>query len=101
MDGVCVGEENPAAAHFTGCGPKGIVLPCPAFFELGGFEEGDAAKAAGYFSSAVGGMVVNHDQFPVAAELEDLFGLRDERLQTGSKVLLFVAGWDDDGELDE
>jgi hypothetical protein len=27
--------------------------------------------------------------------------LADERLEAGSETNLFVAGWDDDGELDE
>ena len=101
VDGVGVGEQHPAAARFAGCGPDGIVLPCPAFFELGGLEHGDAGKAAGDFGGAVGGVVVDDDEFPVAAKLEDVFGLRDKRLKASCKVLLFVAGGNDDGEFDE
>ena len=101
VDRVRVGEQKPAAARFAGSGPDGIVLPCPAFFELGGLKDGDPGKAAGNFGGAVGGVVVDDDQFPVATELEDVFGLRDERLQAGCKVLLFVAGRNDDGEFDE
>ena len=36
VDGVRVGEQEPAAARFAGRGPDGVVLPCPAFLEFGG-----------------------------------------------------------------
>ncbi len=34
VDGVGVGEEQPPAARFAGCGPDGVVLAGPALFEL-------------------------------------------------------------------
>ena len=39
VDGVGVGEQDPAAARFAGGGPDGVVLPCPAFLELVGSEQ--------------------------------------------------------------
>ena len=58
-------------------------------------------KAAGDLGGAVGGVVVDHDQFPVAAEVEDVFRLRDKRLDACTETLLFVPRGNDDGEFDQ
>jgi len=101
VDGIGVGEQDPAATRPAGRGPDGVVLPCPAFLELGGLKDGDAGKAAGDFSGLVGGLVVDDDEVPVAAKLEEMIGLRDKRLETGGEVLFLIAGGNDDGEFDE
>ena len=71
------------------------------FLELCGLDYSDAGKAAGDFGGAVGGVVVDYNEFPVVAELEDLLGLADEGLKTGGEAILLIARGDDDGELDE
>ena len=101
VDGVGVGEQDPSAASLAGSGPDGVVLPGPAFLELGGLKDSDAGKAAGDFGGFVCRVIVDHDQVPVAAELKEIIGLRDKRLQAGGKVLFFVAGGNDDGEFDQ
>ena len=101
VDGVGIREEKPATAGSAGCGPNGVVLACPAFFELGGFEDGDAAKAPGNLRRAIGGLVVDNDEFPIEPQLKDVFRLGDEGFEARGKIQLFVAGGDNDGEFDE
>ena len=101
VDGVGVGEQEPAAAGLAGCGPEGVVLSGPARFEFGGLEEGDAGEGAGDLGGAVGRVIVDDDQFPFTAKLEDVFRLCDQRLEALSEAGLLVAGGNDDGKLDE
>ena len=46
-------------------------------------------------------MVIDDDEFPVLAEFEDIFRLVDQRLNAGAETILFVAGGNDDGQLDQ
>ena len=101
VEGVGVGEEQPAAAGVAGCGPDGVGFAGPARLELGGFQDGDTGKAAGDFGRAVRGVVVDHDQLPILAEVENLFGLADQGLEARGQTVGFVACRNDDGELDE
>ena len=87
VNGVGIGEQQPAPARLArGC-PDGVGLARPAVLEFGGLDHGHAGKAAGDLRGAVGGVVIDDDQFPVAAELEDIVRLRDERLQARAQVL--------------
>jgi cytochrome c biogenesis protein CcmG, thiol:disulfide interchange protein DsbE len=101
VDGVSIGEKEPAATGFASGGPDGVVLARPAFLQLGGREKSDASEAAGNFGGEVGGLVIHYDEFPITAELEDLFRLGYERFEAGRKIQLLVAGGDDDCEFDE
>ena len=100
MDGVGVGEEQPAAPGALSRGPAGVVLAGPAFFELERVEHCDARKALGDGAGLVGAAVVDDDQLPILAEEEDVFGLGGEGDEAGAEAILFVAGGDDDGELE-
>ena len=62
-----------------------LFFPVQPFSSLSAVNNRDAGKAAGDFGGAVGGVVVDDDQFPVAAELEDVFGLRDKRFEAGAR----------------
>ncbi len=101
VNGVGIGKKNPAATGLARRGPDGVVLPCPALLELGGVQDGDAGKAASDLGSAVGGVIVDNDQFPVAAEVEDIVRLRDKRLEARTEALLFVTRRNDDSEFDQ
>ena len=78
VDRVGVGEEQPAASGAASCRPEGVVLARPARLELPCLDDGDAGKGAGDLRSPVGGVIVDENQLPVAAQLEEFFGLADK-----------------------
>ena len=101
VHGVGIGKQQPAPARMLrGC-PDGVCLAGPAGFQFLGLHHGYAGKAARDLGCLVGGVVVDDDEFPVAAELEDVFRLAGERLKAGRQGFLLVARGNDDGELDQ
>jgi len=79
VDGIGVGEEQPAASRPSDRRPDGIVLARPYWF-LAGLQlpcpdHHDPGKAAGNLirnlGRPVGRVVVHYDQLPVAAQLKD------------------------------
>ncbi len=100
VDGVGVGKEQPFAAGGLRSGPDGVGLPRPAAFESWGTQNGHIGKAGDDGVSLVSGVVVDDDDFPIASKLPGALGLGDKRAQTVAEAVLFVAGGDDDGELE-
>src|SRR6185437_4481605 len=74
MNSVGVSEQQPAATGTASGGEYGVGLAGPARGQLAGLDHADSWKRARNFGGAVGGLVVDDDEFPVAAKLEDLFG---------------------------
>lgn len=122
VKGVGVGEEEVGSASELGTGPAGVVFSGKAGgggvrVERGGVEEGDAGGVrfpfggrhggvlggglSGDVAGAVGGGVIDQNQLPLAAEGEAGFGLGEEGFEAGGEVGFFVAGGEDDGELEE
>ena len=50
-------------------------------------------------AGVVGRVVVDDDQLPLLAEGKSRFRLAQERVETGGKRPLLVAGWDDNRNL--
>jgi hypothetical protein len=108
VDGVGVGEEEMTAAGRLCAGPACVAFAreasAVAEVEWGRVEEDDAVVSGGGFGSdlagLVGGVVVDDDQFPLLAEDEAGFGLAQQRGETVGQGALFVAGRDDDRDLE-
>ena len=101
VNGIGVGEQQPPAPGLARRGPDGIALAGPTLFEPRRFHQGHAGKGARDLRGAVGGIVIDHDQFPVAPQLEDLFRLPDQGLKAGADAVLFVARRDNHRQFEQ
>lgn len=93
---VSIGEEEPIARGLLRAEPHGVVFADPAWRRSGSFEQAHlgrlADKSTDDFGSAIGGLIVDHENFGD-------FGLLGQRFDTGGDDGFFVAGGDDGGNL--
>ena len=101
VDRVCVGKQQPSPPRLPRRRPNSIRLPRPAGLQLIGLHHGDSGKTPRNLGGAIGRVVVHHNQFPVAAQLEDLLRLRHQRLQARSQAFFLIPRRNNDRKLQQ
>ena len=107
VDRIGIGEEEMTSAGGLCAGPSGVALACEssvaAEVQRWRVEQDDAFVVGNCLScdrsGVVGRVVVDDDQLPLLSEGKSGFRLAEQRVETGGKRPLLVAGWDDDRNL--
>ena len=97
-------EQQPAPARLLRRRPDGVGLARPALLQLPCRQHCNSCglrELAGNLPRPVRRIVIDDDQLPVHAQLEDLLRLADQRLKAVANAVFLIACRDNDGELDE
>src|SRR5581483_4147597 len=93
MHGISVGKKQPGATRMSRTGGERVRLAGAARAQGSGVHNLDIRKRRGDFASAVGGIVVHHD------DLEINCILSHDGLQAGSQAVFLITRGDNYGNL--